>query len=57
MEFKKYAGCGEYIFVAKEGSKWVSYCDYHSKPKIFTDDYIKELLFNKLKEMNNEYSI
>ena len=63
MEFKKYEGIGEYIFVIRDKDKWVrwteTYRNYHAMIKIFNDydDYVKELLFNKLKEMNNEYNV
>ena len=63
MEFKKYEGIGEYIFVIRDKDKWVrwteTYRSYHAMIKIFNDydDYVKELLFNKLKEMNNEYNV
>ena len=61
MEFKKYKGVGEVIFVARDKDKWVrwyeTYRSYRALRDIF-DDYdeqIKELLFNKLK--NYEYNV
>lgn len=57
MEFKKYEGIGEYIFIAQDEDKWIqltkTYRDYCALRKIYNniDDYIKELLFDKLKEL------
>lgn len=57
MEFKKYVGIGEYIFVLRNNDKWVkiheTYRDYHSKKEIFKnyDEMIKDLLLKKINEL------
>lgn len=59
MEFKKYKGVGEVIFVARDKDKWVQWCEtYRSYRALrdtfdYYDEQIKELLFNKLQLIKN----
>ena len=57
MEFKKYVGVGEYIFVLRKDNKYIkfyeTYRDYHTKKKIYPDydEYIKQLLIYQFKNL------